>query len=410
MLGASGGVAKTVLHYLTHHRSLFGNVVLLDPNNAVCSDPYLDHKALNYVFVQKKIIVPEKERKKERERSTPAYHRLLKEHSISIVLDFTDADSLPLLEATNNAGVSYLNTSLNTETRTTFEIVSNVYKRRKTFNKAPHILCAGMNPGIVNMWVRHGIEHYGIPKEIVHFEYDTSRICGKHQPLITWSIHEFLMEAVLWPGGVMQGKDAVKYFYPNALENGIDRGPILQPLFILDKYPKGFPVLHEENVSLAQRYNIPSKFVYAINIETMKALINRYEKTGKVNYRDLVLADNITAVLEGADSIGVLLEYPDKKVYYFNTLPNIAVIGSNATYTQVAIGVCAALFTLVFDKLKNGVYFVEDLYGTHFKQYAFDNMRVQHFVFKKQKSRLVLEKYVPELKVKRNKLSQYLYF
>ena len=387
---------------------MFGKVVLLDPHDGVRADPYLNHKALNYMFVQKKIIVPEKERKKER-KSTLSYHRLLKEHSVSIVLDLTDADSLPLLEATNNAGVSYLNTSLNTETMTTFEIVSNVYKRRKTFNKASHILCAGMNPGIVNMWVRHGIEHYGVPQEIVHFEYDTSRICGKRHPLITWSIHEFLMEAVLWPGGVMQGKDAVKYFYPNALENGIDMKPILQPLFTVDKYPKGFPVLHEENVSLAQRYNIPSKFVYAINMETMKALISRYEKTGKVNHHDLVLADNVTAVLEGADSIGVLLEYSDKKVYYFNTLPNIAIIGSNATYTQVAIGVCAALFTLVFDKLKNGVYFVEDLYHTHFKDYMFDNMRVQHFVFKKQHGHLALEKYVPEIKFKRNYHLQHIY-
>ncbi|MDP3640746.1 MAG: hypothetical protein Q8R53_06140, partial [Nanoarchaeota archaeon] len=85
-------------------------------------------------------------------------------------------------------------------------------------------------------------------------------------------------------------------------------------------------------------------------------------------------------------------------------------IGSNATYTQVAIGVCAALFTLVFDRPKNGVYFVEDLYNTQFKDYMFDNMRVQHFVFKKQKSRFVLEKYVPEMKVQREKQVLHIFF
>lgn len=400
VLGASGGVAKTFLHHLTHHRNILENVVLLDPNKEVCVDPYIDHRALKYSFLKRKITVPEKEQD---------YVRLLKEQNIDIVLDLTDADSIPLLEATNKAGVSYLNTSLNTETMTTFEIVSDIYKRRKTINKAPHILCAGMNPGIVNMWVRLGIEQYGVPKEIVHFEYDTSQISGKHRSLITWSIHEFLMEAVLWPAGLMRGKDKVKYFYPNALENRVALKPVLQPLFPLKKYPEGFLVLHEENVSIAQKYNIPSQFVYAINMETTKNLLALYKQNKKVDTKDLVLGDNTTRVLEGADSIGVLLEYPEKKVYYFNTLPNVAFIGSNATYTQVVIGVFAALFTLVFDKLKNGVYFVEDLGETHFKYYAFDNMRVQHFVFKKQKGHLALEKYVPEIKFKRNHHLQHVY-
>ncbi|MEK6939626.1 MAG: hypothetical protein AABX31_02765, partial [Nanoarchaeota archaeon] len=57
--------------------------------------------------------------------------------------------------------------------------------------------------------------------------------------------------------------------------------------------------------------------------------------------------------------------------------------------------VFAAVFVLLFDKLKKGTYFVEDLYDTHFKQFMFDNMRVQEFVFNGNK----LKKYTPEVKL-----------
>ncbi|MBI2581622.1 hypothetical protein HYV87_00650, partial [Candidatus Woesearchaeota archaeon] len=115
----------------------------------------------------------------------------------------------------------------------------------------------------------------------------------------------------------------------------------------------------------------------------------------KVSRKELQLADNLKTVLDGSDNIGVLLKYKNKKVYYFNSIANTSVVGTNATYTQVAVGVFAALFTLMFDQLKNGTYFVEELYDTHYKHYMFDNLRVQEFVFNGGK----LKKYTPEIKL-----------
>jgi len=170
---------------------------------------------------------------------------------------------------------------------------------------------------------------------------------------------------------------------------------------ILNKLPKdiqavGHRVLHEENLTIAHKYNIPSKFIYAVNIKTMDILDKIYKKKKNILKKNLILGDNTNRILEGSDSIGVLLKYPNKKVYYFNTIPNIAVIGTSATYTQVAIGIFAALLTLIFDKVKPGIHFVEDLYHANFKNYMFENMRVQEFVFKKNK----LSSYNPEIKIK----------
>lgn len=395
VLGASGGVANAFLHSLVHHRDLFNKLILVDKNKKVLSDLYINHKELKYLFIKKEIKLPEKEKE---------YLNLLRKHRISIVLDITDMDTIPIIEATDKAGISYLNTAMNDNKMVVTELIFNVLKRKNEFNRAPHILCTGMNPGIVNMWVQHGIEKFGVPKEIVHFEYDTSVNCNGWIPTMTWSKHEFLIECIRDPSGKMLGRNKVKTLYPNALENRVKMESFLKPFIELERYPEGFTVLHEENVTIAQKYNIPSQFIYAVNIKTMDRLIKLYEKTKKVSLNDLIQSDNRKEVLEGSDNIGVYLEYPKKRIYYFNTIPNIAIIGTNATYTQVAIGIFAAIFTIIFDKVNNGIHFVEDLSNTHYKYYLFDNMRVQEFVFKKKgikSKQLILEKYTPEIKIKR---------
>ncbi|HLC22690.1 MAG TPA: saccharopine dehydrogenase NADP-binding domain-containing protein [Candidatus Nanoarchaeia archaeon] len=396
VLGAAGGVSNAFLHQVLHHRTLFGKLVLLDPKKTVIHDPYLDHKTLNYIFLQKRVAVSKKEKE---------YMNILKKYNIDIVLDLTDAPSIPLLEATDRQGVSYVNTAMNDNVQTVSNLIFDVYKRRKQLNGAPHILCTGMNPGAVNMFVRYGIEKFGVPEAITHFEYDMSHIAEKWMPMMTWSIKEFLVETSKDPGGVMQGRGKVKFLYPNALENRRDMKPIISPIMKLSKYPHGFIVLHEENVTVAQKYNIPSRFIYAVNMQTMANLIHIYEKKNKVHMRDLILGDNTNRVLDGADNIGVLLEYKTKKVYYFNAISNLAVVGTNATYTQVAIGIWAALLTLIFDQLKSQVYFVEDLYETHYPYYLFDNLRVQEFVFKGKK----LKRYNPWLKMKRHEKFRHVY-
>jgi hypothetical protein len=289
---------------------------------------------------------------------------------------------------------------MNDDKKNIVELIYDVYPRRNKINKARHILCAGMNPGVVNMWVRYGIEKFGVPKEIIHFEYDTAKIAKKWKPMMTWSIKEFLVENVRDPSGVALGRGEVKQLFPNALKYRVNMKSILQPILKLDKYPRGFVVLHEENLTIAQKYNVPSKFIYAINLQTMENLIKIYQKRKKVTAKDLIKGDNTNVILDGSDNIGVILRYKDKDVYYFNTIPNNTVMGTSATYLQTVIGVFAALFVLLYDNLSKGVYFPEDLFNTHFKSYVFENMRVQEFVFKKQKTGLKILSYNPEIRVK----------
>ncbi len=398
VIGASGGVANAFLHHLSNYRSLFRKVILVDKNDKVLKDAYLNHTLLDYIFIQKKIELPNKEQE---------YLTLLKRYDIDIVLDITDMNSIEILEATNNAGVSYINTAMNDEKKTVKELMYYVISRKDKINKAAHILCTGMNPGVVNMWVRYGIEKFGVPKQVIHFEYDTSKIAKKWHPMVTWSIHEFLVESVKDPSGMALGRHKVRELLPNALENRESMKQILSPIMKLKTYPCGLTVLHEENISISQKYDLPSKFIYAVNPKTMQNLIEIYERKKNVTKNDLELGDNTTEILDGADSIGVILDYEDKLVYYFNTYPNVAVIGTNATYTQVIIGIFSALFTLLIDLLLPGVYFVEDLYHTHFKYFMFDNMRVQEYVFNKKPKALVY--YNPMIKLRRMDRFEHLY-
>jgi homospermidine synthase len=400
VIGASGGVANAFLHHLGLYRNYFDKLVLLDKNKKVLSDPYIDHKLLKYTFIHKEIILPEQENK---------YREILQKYKINIVLDITDMNSLEIIEATDKMGISYINTAMNNERKTVVELLFDILPRKKMINHAPHILCTGMNPGNVNMWVRYGIEKFGRPEQIVHFEYDTSKTAKKWHPMMTWSIHEFLVESVRDPSGEMMGRGKVNKLLPNALENRKNMKGILEPIMKSKVFPEGLTVLHEENLSISYKYDIPSKFIYAINQETMRDLINLYEKKGNVTKEHLKLGNNTKEILEGSDSIGVILDYPDKKVYYFNSIPNLAIIGTNATYTQVAIGIFSAIFTLLFDKLEPQVYFVEDLYDSHYKSFMFDNMRVQEFVFKKNKKKLKLISYNPMIKIKRTNHFEHLY-
>jgi saccharopine dehydrogenase-like NADP-dependent oxidoreductase len=390
ILGASGGVGNALLIYLGNHRDFFGRIVLMDRSRKLLSNKFINHKKLDYVFINKKISLP---------KEILEYKSLLKDNSINIVLDITDDNNLPVFYATNEAGVSYINTSLNGSKKIQDQVFQ-IWNERDKLNNATHILCAGMNPGIVNMWARYGIEKFGIPKQITIFEYDTSKT-AKKTPLVTWSIKHFLEEVCEVPSIIMNGRNNCSELFPNALENSVNMKKILEPVLKLDNYPIGFIVPHEEVVSLAQKYDVPVKFVYSINRKTMQTLIKIYEEKGKVDHSELMLGDNTDIILEGSDKVGIMLDYDDKKVYYLNSLTNFAVKGTNATYTQVVIGIIAAFFTLILDKPEKGVYFVEDLHNSYYEQYVFDKMQVQEFVFTKEKDRLILDDYNPEVRVRR---------
>lgn len=387
ILGASGGVGTALLIYLAEHRGLFNKLVLLDKNNKLLSNKFIDHKSLDYLFLNETIRLPLGEDR---------YYRLLKDNNVDTVLDLTDDETLPIFYATDRAGVNYVNTSLNGPKKT-HEHILEVWAKRDEFNNGVHILSTGMNPGIVNMWARYGIEKFGMPLKMTIFEYDSSQTATCDRPIVTWSVKKFLEEVSEEPSVEMVGRNKPKEYPPNAIENRINMETILSPILALQEYPEGFIVPHEEIVSLSQKYDVPTKFVYAINARTMRALIEGYRKTKRLDFKDILLGDNTGTALNGADNIGVLLEYRDKMVYYFNSIRNSAVTGTNATYTQVATGVIASLLTLITDKIKRGVYFVEDLYDSYFKAYVFDKMQVQEFVFANHEEGLRLSSHNPRI-------------
>jgi homospermidine synthase len=388
VLGASGNVARAFLRRLGGRRVHFGRLVLLDKNDRVRDDPVLEHDRLDYQFIRRRLRLP---------TGAAAYQRLLRDKQIHVVLDLSDMDTLPVLAATDAAGVSYISTSLNDDGLGVAPLMEKVYPHRHRPHRAAHVLCAGMNPGIVNIWVHHGVRRYGLPREVVHFEYDTSMTANGWLPLITWSRREFLTESVWEPTGrVEAGKPVI--LRTNALQNREDMRDVLQPVLPLRRYPRGMLVLHEENLSLGQRLGVSSKFLYAIHPKTMAYLNRRYRRHGTVTESDLVIGDNTSIPLEGEDTIGVCLQYPRRRVYYLHTLENRAVSGANATCTQVAVGVYAALFTLIRNRLAPQLYFPGDLYDTLYAHIVFCNMRVERFVFGRRKRSWVLREHIANLR------------
>jgi hypothetical protein len=390
ILGASGNVARALLRRLGGRRDHFGRLLLLDRSDRVRSDRFLEHRRLDYRFIHRRLRWPE---------DRVSYQELLRRHRIDIAVDLTDMDTLPVLAATDAAGVSYVNTSLNDSRRGVTELVAAFHPVRDRIRHAPHILCSGMNPGAVNAWVCHGVRRYGVPEEIVHFEYDTSTPADRWRPVVTWSRKEFLTETAWEPTGlVMNGEPVI---YPaTALERREDMAPYLKPLVPLPVYPKGFLVLHEENLTLGRRFGVSSKFLYAIHPKTTDYLVRRLRRRGRLRLSDLEVANNTSIPLDGSDRIGVCLEYPRQRVFYLHTLDNGAALGTNATCAQVAVGVYAALFTLLEGRLAPRIHSAGDLYDTIYPHVVFDNMRVEHFVFARRKRSLALRRHVPALRLR----------
>lgn len=382
ILGASGHVAQAFLLRLSRQRADFGRLLLLDQSAEVLANAHLDHERLDYRFLHRPLSFPEDQ---------VYYRELLRRHQVDLVLDLTDQDTLPILRATDAAGVSYVNTALNDAHCGVAGMLERVQRTAEFTRRAPHILSAGMNPGIVNIWVWHGYRHYGTPARIVHFEYDTSTPATGWRPVITWSRKEFLAETVWEPtGAVVEGE--LELLASPAIAHRESLKPILEPVLRLPSYPRGFLVLHEENLILGRQLVTSSKYLYAIHPRTMDYLEAVWRERGTVAIDDLEIADNATVPLTGADTIGVCLDYPERRVYYLHSLANPRVRGANATCAQVAVGVEAALHTIRSDPLEPQIHFASDLYDTAYSQYVFQHLDVAQIVFEKQDAALALKR------------------
>ncbi|MCS7054791.1 MAG: saccharopine dehydrogenase NADP-binding domain-containing protein [Thermoflexales bacterium] len=380
ILGASGGVAHALLQLLAQYRHEFGNLVLMDGRSHITDSPFLDHRALRYTFIERHLDI---------QRAEVELAPIVAHYAIQIVLDLTDARSLPILQAAHRAGASYINTMLNDERFTVPEQHARLLARRAEFACRPHLLCTGMNPGIVNHWVSRAIREHGRPREIAFFEFDSSapadmptNACA---PFITWSRKEFLHEIAEEPGGWLREDGKVEWLYPNALSHPVNMRPFLAPIVARSSYPRGMLLLHEEVITVGRRFNLPASFVYGIHPASLAALRARWAEDQPPAIEDLLLADNVTIPLKGSDLVGVWLKYDDRDIRIFNVTRNRGLHGTNATYRQVAIGVLAGLRALAHGQVPHGLHFVEDLDAPIFAETVRSHMIVrEHIIWKPQ--------------------------
>lgn len=379
ILGASGALAHATLVYLQHHRDRFDRVLLLD-QRSFQSDVFEDLSSLKADFVQIRI----------EEQGKKAFLKLIEDFKPSIVLDLSDAPTELVAEVVFDYGkASYVCCAFCTASFAPLGEALNGWadeqKKQKT-PSLPHIFFTGMNPGAVNMWAAIGARKFGVPKDLIEFEYDTSRFMKKHkEKMVTWCVPEFIVELVTDPAEIILGNHKIKSMFPNGLYHQEDLEPLFSPILKLDHYPKGCVVTHEECVTLGNRWNIPMRFIYTVNENTMHYIKRLYEDKGRIEDSDLILGNNFENPLVGSDNIALRLDYEDKAVYYFNSVSNENLKECSGTDYQVMVGVYAALFTLLNEALPGGIYYTEDLLETFFPKFLTDNMMIQEFVFNKKK-------------------------
>ncbi len=312
----------------------------------------------------------------------------------TIVIDVSWADTVEMLSCCNELNIKYVNSALentmideNEELYEGFPLIERIRyfeKYKNQFSNTTAIVCSGMNPGVVQ-WMAFDLLNKN-PKELpigcYIVEHDTSFFKDKKnakQGVIytTWSPECFLDEAILSYPMFMQHKTPL-FLYEQVynLEFKVSLG---------DKQFFGCLMPHEEVYTLSQLYDFESGFVYKVNDHTTELIRENLENVDSIWDFEMQVLDPHKAPLDGEDLIGVLLVYPDKEVYLYNSMSNDIIFKeykTNATYFQVACGIYAALSVLLIDQIPTGVYYVDELLNAtqnHYGQYV--KYYMQDFVF-----------------------------
>lgn len=325
--------------------------------------------------------------------------KLMKNEKIDIVIDLSNATTNVVFDVIKKyRKASYINTSLSVEQSVSLGKELSKWLRTKEQESLkqnmPHIFFTGMNPGVVNVWVEYGIKKFGKPKSFTEFEFDNTNYKGKSaNNIVTWCVEDFLDEAVFDSSEIVNGKK-IEYLHSNSIKNTEKINQHINYALQSKAEIIAGLMAHEECITLGNKHNINCKYYYAYNQQTMRKIMDNYAKNIKISYEDLVLVDH-NKKLVGADTIIALLEYPDKKVYYINTVKNSEVKKMTATAYQVIVGIFAALEVLLFDNLKAGIFLPEDLLNTRYAKYVFSKLSTYEIIVsnnakKNQKRKLVV--------------------
>ena len=377
ILGASGGVAQSVLQILSKYREFFSSLVLIDRDNRVIHSQYIDHKKLKYVFIRENF-------------TKDTIKGILKDaadkYGVSIVLDLTDQNTLPILSASDSLGLHYLNCSLNSEGESMSHFVDSMKSFSNHFTNSVHVLSMGMNPGIANHLIIQGVKEYGIPLEFVEVEYDSGMPrTDSGKPFITWSKKQFLNEAVesgagyCGPGGIYVEREE------KAIEILIDTKEFLEPIKKLDTYPLGMLVSHDEVIAMSRILEVPGRFIYAIHPLSLARMKKLLKKSKPVSEAEIIFEENTLIPLDGSDCIGVWLKYQNKDVCYYLDVEHSDIKGTSATLFMVAVGVIAGLLDLLENPLlEKGVHSVLDLNNDHFLSITSQHLKIHKKVLLKE--------------------------
>lgn len=394
LLGSSGGVAKSILAIL--------NKSIMDKNDPLHS--FISHGTIHLIdIIQKeasyyRTLFPNLYDKLELHqldlKDTIHFKKHLTLTKTTIVIDVSWADTVEMLSCCNELNIKYVNSALentmideNEELYEGFPLIERIRyfeKYKNQFSNTTAIVCSGMNPGVVQ-WMAFDLLNKN-PKELpigcYIVEHDTSFFKDKKnakQGVIytTWSPECFLDEAILSYPMFMQHKTPL-FLYEQVynLEFKVSLG---------DKQFFGCLMPHEEVYTLSQLYDFESGFVYKVNDHTTELIRENLENVDSIWDFEMQVLDPHKAPLDGEDLIGVLLVYPDKEVYLYNSMSNDIIFKeykTNATYFQVACGIYAALSVLLIDQIPTGVYYVDELLNAtqnHYGQYV--KYYMQDFVF-----------------------------
>jgi hypothetical protein len=267
-----------------------------------------------------------------------------------VVVDLVpEIHKLEMLRVADEFGVSLVNATSTEAAAETAERACIAHGLRLHRSRRPHVLAAGMNPGIVNALAMDVVRAHGIPERITFFEWDgTAPARGMTSPPgVAWSPHEFLLELTddrvfdMDLSGTMRIRDATAATLPAEALAGIPGALESCPWIPSDA--EGLLIGHEECYYVARLLLRPVRYVYASHPAAIAAA-----RSGlPIDPRPLVRDSQ--GELVGANTVGVSVEYGDRVVVRHMTAENRAdgsvswPHGSNATSWLVGVGLVAAV-------------------------------------------------------------------
>lgn len=390
ILGSSGGVAKAILSILNKSAE-----DIHDPIHSI-----MKHSTLHLIDLKQKhpdyyrAFMPSLLKNAALHQfdlnQLESFRQHLRQTGTTHVIDVSWADTVEMLRCCQETGVHYINTALENPLVDENEGLApySLLERYRIFQEARQsspqttaIIGSGMNPGVVQWMAIKLMKELPDKQPIACYIVEHDSSLYKDPALIkertiysTWSPECFLDEAILNYPMFM------KHQFPFTMHL-----PVYQLEFKVtlgNKQFNGSLMPHEEVLSLGEKFDMETGFIYRVSDYTIDLIRSQLEDLDVIWEWDHQILDPSIGEVGGEDLVGVLLVYPDKERYMYNVLSTdtiYPVFPINATYFQVACGIYGALCTLLKDEIPNGVYFVDELllqtesqYGDYVSYYMKD--------------------------------------